>query len=154
MSVWWIGVKDNKFRVFEATEPEAYSEEFERKFGIAFGQYRSREQAEADVKEHGAYLIKEAEKEVQRRIKGVKVPEISAKTVQKAKKDIQTLLKKGRTRQIVTETEGFSPGEEELALFFEALNELKLSIARVLDAGLALKRALAEVREENDKSNG
>ena len=132
MSNWWIGVKGGKFTTFEATSLEALSEDFEMQFGIAFGSYRSKEQAESGVKEHRATLIKLAKNVVESRRNQPELPQSAPISAEKAQEEEQ-----------ITQINPFS-------VFFSELNELKVNIVRVIEAGKLLREYIEEKSEDKD----
>lgn len=139
MSMWWIGVKGTILTVFEATKVEAFSVAFEDQFGVAFGSYRSKEQAEAGVVEHRSLLIEKAKEILSER---AKLPEISEKTPEKPLKTSKP-----------AELSGDAVWDDEFRLFFMELQGLKVQIVRVLEAGALLKSKLQENNESFDKKD-
>lgn len=140
MSVWWIGVKGNKLVAFEATRVEAFSLDFEMQFGVAFGSYRSQEQAEAGIREHGATLIPQAAKELAERQKR---PETTPKPPEKP-------LRTSKPAQLAGDAT-WEGKIDAFSLFFRELNVLKVQIRRILEAGVQLKKHLEEKSEDKDK---
>lgn len=154
MSLWWIGVKSNgKMKAFQATKAEAFSDEFEQVYGIAFGSFRSKIQAESEIKARTTYLVEEADKE---RIKRSESGQIGIKLL-KTKKDAQNHAEKvSELAQQAMKTS--KPAElskipqrlQTISLVFEELNGLKLQIVRAIEALKLLKQEL----EADDTSNG
>jgi len=133
MSFWWIGVKGSEFAVFEATAAEAMSEDFESVYGVAFGSYRSKEQAESDMKKHQAHLINEAKNVLVNRANEAEKP-----------------LKTPKPAEL-TEDAVWEGPDDPFSVFLVELNELKVKIIRTIEAGIVLKRYIEEKSENKDK---
>jgi hypothetical protein len=150
--MWWIGVKeDGKMRSFEATLVEAFSPEFESKFGCAFGSYRSKIQAESDIKMHTVYLRQEANKERLKRLELAQTAQKEVKSgtiVQKHTKKLSELSQQAMKTSKPTELGIVLERLQVSKLVLEALNDLKLSIVRAIEAVKVLKDQL---EEQNDK---
>lgn len=138
MAYWWIGVQDGNLTVFEATELEAYSEAFEAKFGIAFGTYRTREQAEASKTENKAALFSMAQEVLNNRkekgaIQPIKLtqesPEVAAEFLEKMSKSVPV---------------------DTYANFSKSVMDLKVALVRCLEA---LKLIQDELEDRNGKSS-
>jgi hypothetical protein len=154
MSVWWIGVKSNgKMRAFEATKAEAFSEEFEETYGIAFGSFRSKIQAEADIKRHSKHLSEQANIERLKRLEIDKKEDIPLNTKEKANKlanNLRKTLEKPLKTSKPAELSNIPQRLQIVSLVFEEFEGLKLQIIRALEALKLLKQ---ELEEENDKNN-
>lgn len=144
MSLWWIGVKGADLTSFEAIESEAKSPEFERTFGVAFGSYRSQEQAEAGIREHADYLIIEAEKELVSRKKAVNIPvkpqEVPIIPSKSVKVGEQT-KGESETEEVSAPIGGY---EASLMNFLHQLEQLKLQIVRCVESGKVVKEYVRE----------
>ena len=140
MGTWWIGVNEqtNKMSVFEATKAEAFSEEFESTYGIAFGEYRSKEQAESDMIKQAEFLLKQAQIErIERKISA----QNAKKVVKSAKKPLKT-LKPAELDQ----------GVEYMQVYMhslKALEDLKIAIIRAVEMIKLLKERLEEANDKN-----
>ena len=140
MTMWWIGVKGNKVVAFEATKVEAFSPDFEQQFGVAFGSYRSKEQADSGIKEHGGALVLEAEKVLASR---QEQPEIEQKQPEEP-------LRTSKPAQLAEDAVWDAEDSLFSALNAE-LNGLKVSIVRVLGVIKELKEHKREKSEDNRK---
>lgn len=146
MTMWWIGVKEGgKMTPFEATKVEAFSEEFEARFGIAFGEFRSKEQAEADMKNQAEYLVNEAEKERLKRKKAT----ISTKKVAKSGKNVRKQGEKPLKTSKPAELSDIVESLQISSLVLQALEDLKLSIVRAIEVIKLLKDRMEEVDDKN-----
>lgn len=148
MSLWWIGVKGEKLTVFESTEIEAFSFEFEEIYGVAFGSYRSEAQAQAGADEHRTHLIKQAAIVVQTRQEDAKSKEKLIKDAKKAKKAVE----KGAEKSESADKGLILPENTTLYAINELMKqfqELKLVIARCLSAVFDVKKELLEQDDKN-----
>lgn len=147
MSIWWIGVNEQtkKMSVFEATSEEAYSEEFESTYGIAFGMYRSKEQAEADIKNQAKHLLEQAKKERGER----KIPAESTRRVVKSGKNLHKSAEKPLKTLKPAE---LSASVEYMQVYMHALRaleDLKIAIIRAVEMIKLLKERLEEANDKN-----
>lgn len=140
-------------RSFEATLAEAFSPEFESKFGCAFGSYRSKLQAESDIKTHAVYLKQEANKE---RLKRLELAQTAQKQVkigidgQKVAKKLSKVADKPLKTSKPAELSNDSDLSQISLVALKALYDLKLSVVRAIEALRLLKEELDEL---NDKSH-
>lgn len=161
MSLWWVGVKPSgKMTPFEATKVEAFSPEFERKYGLAFGAFRSRAQAETSIKQNMAYLMEQSEIERSKRSisdenvqKEVKIEINGEKVAKNLSKTVLNPLKTSKPAEL----SDFPQMSQAISIVFEELSNLKLAIIRAIEALKALKMILEEdeeLRQPEDASPG
>jgi len=147
MTMWWIGVKRDVTVVFEATKAEAMSPDFEQQFGIAFGSYRSFEQANAGMKAHGGDLVLEAERVLASRQEQAHSEEFDSKSPPKPPEKPLRTSKPAQLTEDAVWDDRITP----YSVFLKELHGLKVSIVRVLEAGKILKENIEEENERNRK---